>query len=106
MMERLFALVLASALVAPQTAMTSESEFRTDASKTAARFSGNLPLPPIPYLETMPWIGFGAEAKTPGLGTWLMPGFDVPAILKNSAFATNNNSAGNAETPMSRSPAQ
>ena len=104
MMDRLFALVLASALVAPQTAMTSESEFRNDgASQTAARLSGNLPLPPIPYLETMPWIGFGAESKSPGVGTLLMPGFNAPAILKSSTFAINN---GNADAPLNKPPVQ
>ncbi len=100
MMERLFALVLASALVAPQTAMASESEFRNDgASKTAAGFSGNLPLPPIPYLDTMPWIGFGSESKSPATGIWSLPGFDVSPIPKSSAFATN--SAGNTEAQLS-----
>lgn len=103
MMERLFALVLAGALVAPQTATASESVFSNDAPKTATRFSGNLPLPPIPYLDTMPWIGFGAEAKNPGIGTLLMPGLDAPTILKSSAFATNK--AGNAE-PQSSTPAK
>lgn len=110
-MKGLFALVLASALVAPQTAMASESVFRNDgAPKTATRSSGNLPLPPIPYLDTMPWIGFGAEAKTRGIGTLLMPGFDAPAILKSSAFAINNfainNNVGNAEAQLTKTPVQ
>jgi len=106
MMERLFALMLAGALVAPQTATASESEFSNDgARKTAAKFSGNLPLPPIPYLDTMPWIGFGAESKTPGIATLLMPGFDVPTILKNPAFATNNN-GGNSEAQLGGAPVQ
>jgi hypothetical protein len=104
MMERLFALMLAGALVAPQAATASESEFSNDgARKTAARFSGNLPLPPIPYLDTMPWIGFGAESKAPGNATLLMPGFDVPTILKNPAFATNG---GNAEAQLGGAPLQ
>jgi hypothetical protein len=100
MMERLFALVLAGALVAPQTATASESQFRNEgASKAAARFSGDLPLPPIPYLDTMPWIGFGAEAKKPAIDTWLLPGFDLPPIPKSSAFAINK--TGNAEAQLS-----
>ncbi|MDP1585321.1 MAG: hypothetical protein Q8M18_18025 [Bradyrhizobium sp.] len=100
MMKGLFALVLASALVPSQTAMASESEFRNDgAARTAASFSGNLPLPPIPYLDSMPWIGLGADSRSPGIGSLLMPDFDAPAILKNSAFATNN--VGNAETQSS-----
>lgn len=103
MMERLFALVLASALVASQTAMASESVFRNDgAAKAATKFSGNLPLPPIPYLDTMPWIGFGAEAKSLGRDTWLMPGFEAPEILKSSVLAGNNGSAGarSVKTPI------
>jgi hypothetical protein len=43
----------------------------------------------------MPWIGFGSELKSPGIATWLLPGFDVPPIPKTSAFATNK--TGNAE---------
>ena len=106
MMVRLFALMLAGALVAPQTATASESEFGNDgAKKTAAKFSENLPLPPIPYLDTMPWIGFGAESKTPRIATFLMPGFDVPTILKNPAFATSNN-GGNAEAQSGGAPVQ
>lgn len=100
MMERLFALVLASAVVLSQTAMASESEFKHDgAAKPAASFSGNLPLPPIPYLDTMPWIGLGADSKSPETGSLLMPALDAPAILKNSAFATNN--VGNPERQSS-----
>ncbi len=102
MMEKLFALVLASALVAPQTAMASESEFSNDgAPKIATRFSGNLPLPPIPYLDTMPWIGVGAESKSPGISILLMPDLDSPVIPKSSAFATNKtgNTAAQLSTP-------
>jgi hypothetical protein len=111
MKKGLFAFALASALVASQTATASESEFRNDgASKTATRFSGNLPLPPIPYLDTMPWIGFGAEAKSPGMGSFLMRNFDAPAIPKSPAFAITGNTVtsnlGNAEAWLSDSPVE
>jgi hypothetical protein len=106
MMERLFAIVMTSALLASQTAMASESEFRNDgASKEVTAFSGNLPLPPIPYLDTMPWIGTAAKANTPAIGILSTPGFDVPPIPGNSTFATNNN-GGNPEALSSRKPAQ
>lgn len=105
MMERLFALVLASALVAPQTATASESAFSNDgASKSATGISGNLPLPPIPYLDTMPWIGFGAESKSPGIGTLLMPDLNV-SIPKSPAFVTTN-TVGSTEARLSKAPVQ
>ena len=88
MMERLFAILLASALVAPQTAIASDSKFMNDGSPKMA--TGNLPLPPIPYLDTMPWLGFGTDSKNPGVGTLLLPDFDGPAIPKNSSFAAGN----------------
>jgi len=87
MMERLFAILLASALVAPQTAIASDSKFMNDGPSRVA--TGNLPLPPIPYLDTMPWLGFGADSKNPGIGSLLLPNFDGPA-LKNSSFAAGN----------------
>jgi hypothetical protein len=90
MMERLLALSLAGILVAPPVGLASESALNGQAPQTASQFSGKLPLPPIPYLDTMAWINFGWEAKGPRMDTLLMPPSDVPAIPKNSAFATNN----------------
>ncbi|MDP3692772.1 hypothetical protein [Bradyrhizobium sp.] len=104
MTARLFAFVLAGALVAPQTAVASESEFNNDVAAVAAtRLSQDLPLPPIPYLDTMPWMGIGAKSNGPGIGTFLMRDFDGPAILKSSAMATNQ--FGNAEAQFGKTPA-
>jgi hypothetical protein len=93
MMERLLALLLAGALVAPQVGLASESELHgggVGQATTASGFAENLPLPPIPYLDTMPWMNFGSESKGPTVDTLLPPNFVVPAIPKNSAFTQND----------------
>jgi hypothetical protein len=90
MMERLLALSLAGILVAPPVGLAGESALNGEASQTASEFSGKLPLPPVPYLDTMPWINFGWEANGPRMDTLLIPPSDVPATPKTSAFATNN----------------
>jgi hypothetical protein len=68
MMERLLALLLAGALVAPQASQASESALNNDRARQAAsEFSEKLPLPLIPHLDTMPWMNFGSESKAPGI---------------------------------------
>jgi hypothetical protein len=101
MMERLLALLLAGALVAPQVGRASESALNNGGTRQAAsKFPEKLPLPPIPYLDTMPWMNFGSEAKGPGIDTLMLPNFNVPAVSKDSAFA--NNGPWNAEPNLSR----
>ena len=70
-MKGLLALSLAGALVAPQLALASESRFDDD-GKRQTSIPGGLPLPPIPYLDTMPWINLGME-KGPKIDTLLRP---------------------------------
>jgi hypothetical protein len=101
MMERLLALLLAGALVAPQIGQASESALNNGGARQAAlTFPEKLPLPPIPYLDTMPWMNFGAESKGPGIDTLWLPNFDAPAVPKNSAFAYND--LRNVESNLSR----
>ena len=91
MMKRLLAFVLAGALMAPTTGLASESAFSNDGARQAAsKFPEKLPLPPIPHLETMPWMNFDLETKGPKVDTLLPPSFVVPAFPKNSAFANND----------------
>ena len=90
MMKKLLALSLAGILVAPPVGLASESALNDGkASQTAAAFSGELPLPPVPYLDTMPWINFDWKSKGPQIDTLLLPPSDVLTITKNSAFADN-----------------
>ena len=86
-MKRLLALSLAGALVAPQLALASES--RLDNDEPRASSSGGLPLPPIPYLDTMPWITLGRE-KGPRIDTLLRPGPSPSPSADNSAVANAN----------------
>jgi hypothetical protein len=101
MMERLLALLLAGALVAPQASQASESALNNDRARQAAsEFPEKLPLPPIPYLDTMPWMKFGSESKGPGINTLWLPNFNDPAAPKNSVSA--HNGFWNAESNLSR----
>ena len=101
MMERLLALLLAGALVAPQVGQASESALNNGGARQAAStFPEKLPLPPIPYLDTMPWMNFGSESKESGIGTVWLPNFNAPAAAKYSASAFN--SLWNAESNPNR----
>jgi len=87
MMKRLLAFTLAGALMAPTTGLASENAFSNDGARQAAsKFPDKLPLPPIPHLETMPWMNFDWER----VDTLLPPSFVVPAFPKNSALANND----------------
>lgn len=91
MMERLLALVLAGTLVAPQIGMASESELSNHGTRNnASKFPETLPLPPIPYLDTMPWINFGSASNGQGIDALLLPDFMAPSIPKHSAFANSS----------------
>ena len=88
MMERLLALLLAGALVAPQAAQASESALNNDGARQAAsKLTEKLPLSPIPYLDTMPWMSFGSESKGLGIDALWLPNFNPPAAPKSSASA-------------------
>jgi hypothetical protein len=94
MMKKLLALSLAGILVAPPVGLASESALNEgQAAQTAGAFSGKLPLPPVPYLDTMPWISFEWISKGPQIDTLLLPPADALTITKNSAFANNSSSS-------------
>jgi hypothetical protein len=92
MMERLLAVLLAGALVAPRAGLASEGPFKDRGPKQASSgFEEKLPLPPIPYLDTMRWMNFASsQSKGPRVDTLLLPDFDVWAVPKNPAFASYN----------------
>lgn len=101
MMERLLALLLAGALVAPQASQASESALNNDRARQAAsEFPEKLPLPPIPYLDTMPCMNFGSESTAPGIDALWLPNFNAPAAPKNSVSA--HNGFWNAKSNLSR----
>lgn len=101
MMERLLALLLAGALVAPHVGQANESALNIDGARQAAsKFPEKLPLPPIPYLDTMPWMNFGSKSTGSGIDTLWLPDFNAPGNPKNSASTYNG--LWNAEANPSR----
>ena len=56
MKERLLAVLLAGALVAPQANVARERTLNDSDTGQTASEPGRIPLPPIPYLEAMPWL--------------------------------------------------
>jgi len=88
-MKGLLAFALAGALMAPATGFANENALSNDGVRQAgSTFSGKLPLPRIPHLETMPWMN-DWEPKGPRVDTLLPPSFVVPSFPRNSAFADN-----------------
>ena len=68
MSTRLFALLIGSALMVPQAATAGEGGW-------SATGSDKLPIPPIPYAETIPWLAHTAQPKIqlPPLSLLLKP---------------------------------
>ena len=90
-MKNLLAFVLAGALMAPTTGLTSENAFRDDGTRQAStKFPEKLPFPPIAQLETMPWLNFDVETKGLKVDSLLPPSFVVPAFPRSPAFGNND----------------
>jgi hypothetical protein len=70
MTNTLFACLVAGALMVPPVATAG------DAPQTTAPQDAALALPPIPYIETIPWLTAGQPKKT--IDARLYHGFGVP----------------------------
>ena len=91
MRKKLLALVLAGPLMAPTTVLANESAFNNDgARQPASQFPENLTLPPIPHLDTIPWMNLLGETTGPRVDTLLPPSFVLPPFTKNSASANSD----------------
>jgi hypothetical protein len=72
----------------PRGGQASESALNNGgAGQAASTFPEKLPLPPIPYLDTLPWMNFGSESQGPGIDPLWLPNFNPPTATKNSASA-------------------
>ena len=82
MKQALLALALGGTLMVPHVSPALGSESITSrilkraAPAQSSEWSG-LPLPPVPYLETMPWLTSGAACKEPQLDSTWRPGLDT-----------------------------
>jgi hypothetical protein len=76
---------LLTALLASALAMPSMAAWGMDSSpRTAAAKPGDmLPLPPIPYLESTPWMKWSAGAPTLRIDTLMAPTVTPWGILQN-----------------------
>ena len=64
MTAKMFAWVLAGALMVPQAASANAATLAPAAGSAKAGSLNALPLPPIPHLDTIPWLaGGGAQAR-------------------------------------------
>jgi hypothetical protein len=53
---------------------SSEPALNNDGKRQAAsKLPKELPLPPIPYLDTLPWMNFGSQSKGPGVDILWLP---------------------------------
>ena len=98
MQKGFFALLLAGALMAPQSALSLERPRTTPVQAQAAGYK--LPLPPIPYLDTMPllnanpgWRGpqvdmlLGDESALPFLAQTAVPSPQVFSEVRSSGHS-------------------
>jgi hypothetical protein len=74
MTNTLFACLVAGALMSPQAATAG------DAPRQPAPQGAALAFPPIPYIETIPWLTAGKPKKT--LDARLYHGFGVPRLTE------------------------
>jgi hypothetical protein len=104
MTKELFALLMAGTFMIPQTtpAHGGDTTAGLDAPRSNALQTGQgefLPLPPVPYLDSMPWLNSGSASKGLKVDTLFGPKLDTfgPFLLK-PAFPRAQVSAGSAQS--------
>ena len=86
MMKVLHRLLLASTLMVPCVAPAIGGDHTTRPGATQqgqaqARSSGQLQLPPVPYIESMPWLNSLSTSKGPKVDFLLGPNLELPGAL-------------------------
>jgi hypothetical protein len=109
MKKELLALALAGTLLLPHATPALSSEPARPASSESASWKRS-PLPPVPYLDTMPWLASGSIWKEPQIDSTWRPDiwrpdiktigpFELPPAAPGSFSGTLTNP--NAEAPTS-----
>jgi hypothetical protein len=78
--RRLMAALLASALTLPSLAAWGTESSR---ERVVARADDMLRLPPIPYLDSMPWMNWKTSAPTLRIDTLMSPSVTPWGVLKS-----------------------
>jgi len=91
MVTKLFACAVAGALLLPQAASAKDGNTQ---SRAEWKQTGALPLPPIPYLETIPWLSTEAAGPRQKVDQLLLPDLDTlkVALDKNAPLTTRDSS--------------
>jgi len=77
MITKLFVCLVAGALLIPGSAFGKDGNPATQPSALEWRSTGALPLPPIAYLETIPWLSTEATGPTQKVDQLLGPDLDT-----------------------------
>ena len=67
MVTKLFACAVVAALLLPQAAFGKDGEAKLSPG-SEWKSAGGLPLPPVPHLETIPWLAAQADSQRPNGG--------------------------------------
>jgi hypothetical protein len=91
LVENLLTAVLAFVLVLAS--LTNLAAVEGLSQRTAESPRDTLPLPPIQYLESMPWMNWNASAPTLRIDTLMLPGGTPWGDPRNPQEATKGSSA-------------
>ena len=95
MTKTLFALLIAGTLMVPHVtpAMGNEGTLMPGSARSglpSGEWSGEVRLPPVPHLENMPWLMYGASLKGPKVDMLFGPQLDTlgPFLVQPTIPAT------------------
>ena len=94
MIAKLFACVVAGVLLLPVAAFGKDGNTAGQSRASGWKQTSALPLPPIPYLETIPWLSTQATGQGQKVDQLLGPDFDTlkVALDKDAPMTTRYSS--------------
>src|SRR3954467_11975196 len=89
MVTKLFACAVAGALLFPQASFAKNGSTATQ-SRAEWKQAGALPLPPIPYLETIPWLSTEETGPRQKVDQLLGPNLDTLKVALEKKYAADD----------------
>ena len=104
MVTKLFACMVAGALLIPGAAFGKDGNMPTQPRAREWKSPGALPLPPIPSLETIPWLSTEATQPKQKVDQLLGPDLDTLkfALDRNAPLTTRYSSMRRGSNPQGR----